>query len=463
MVGGVLAVVLPLYSGRSGCREIRKLDAATTFARGFGISGVPAQYRIQIDDTRIMTSPRALQQGDPAFAPLYDDAYGGAVLCVHRGLAGFAALKESWLRLTAHDERYWMQYAFYEEMIRRLPFGSDGVTTYSVADETGTTVAIVPLRTVTVRIRRFPFRCAELLGSTFDEVTCQASSVDFPAASTSTAAMALRMVLHALRTAKPTPSLLLIGRVAAASRALAAALTVDGKSTAHAVVGGSKWLSVERPFADIQRGLGKRFRAGLRKSRKDLSMLGTLEFGLTSRFDGAFEAAFEEFLEIEASGWKGRAGTATGLLVNPSPWQREFLEAIARRTDAAPCELHWLKLNGETIASQLWMRTDSCRVGFKAGYREAFARFQPGHLLLEHILRDSCDDAFLRTVDFVSDGSWLDKWRAGFSSWNYHYLPVARLRGAIAAGLLSIPSLSALPESVASRLSRLFKAMAPRT
>jgi CelD/BcsL family acetyltransferase involved in cellulose biosynthesis len=406
---------------------------------------------------------RAPQNADYAVANQHHEACGYAVLNVHRGLEGFAALQESWRRLTAHDERYWMQYPFYEEMIRRLPFGSEQVTTYSVSDETGAIVAILPVRTGMVRVRRIPFQCAELLGGNFDEVTCTASSVDFPAASAPAAEIALQLVMGALRAQRPTPSLLLIGRVAAASNALAAALRVHGKKVSHAVVGGSKWLSVDRPFADIQTSLGKKFRASLRKSRQELSVVGTTEFGVTTRCDSTFDTAFDEFLEIEASGWKGAAGTATGLLVNPSSWQRAFLEAIARRPDAAPIEFHWIKVDGQMIASQLWMRTGSCRVVFKVGYREAFARYQPGHLLLEHVLRDSCADASLRTIDFVSDGSWFDKWRAAFSSWHFHYLPVARLRGAIAGGLLSIPSSSALHESGASRLSRLFKTPAPQT
>ena len=381
----------------------------------------------------------------PMHTPRSRPIAGSALqVTAHRGLDGFLALRSAWERNTRSDTRYWMRFAFYEQMVRDLPGGSEQVTTWAVADAGGQVRAIVPVRPVSVMIRRVPFRGVELLGGTFDPVLYQASSSDFPVESSELAADSLRAVVRALRAQPKPPAVLLLGRTTAGSHALTAALAVQQRATSHAVHGGAKWLSVDHPFEAVLAPLAKKFRASLRKGHRDLAALGTLEFGTTTRESPDFDEAFASFLEIEASGWKGTSGTATGLLVNEHDDQRRFLETIARRTDCAPIEVHWMKLDGRHVASQLWMREGTTRVVFKVGYREEYARFQPGHLLLEYVLRTSCEDPDLRTVDFLSDGGWFDKWRAEFMPWHYHYIPVSRIRGALAGGLLALPSIAQL-------------------
>ena len=388
----------------------------------------------------------------PPMHPLRSRPFSGTSLQVtaYRGLDGFLALRSAWEHLTRSETRYWIRFAFFEQMVRDMPRGSEQVTTWAVSDADGQVRAIVPLRPVPVTIRRVLFNGVELLGGTFDPVLYQASSSDFPMEATEVAADVLRAVVRALRAQPAPPAVLLLGRTTAGSHAMTAALTMQHRATSHAVHAGSKWLSVDRSFEAVSAPLAKKFRASLRKAHRDLAALGTLEFGTTTRESADFDAAFASFLEIEASGWKGTSGTATGLLVNEFDNQRRFLETIARRTDCAPIELHWMKLNGRYVASQLWMREKTTRVVFKVGYREEFAHFQPGHLLLEYVLRTSCEDPELRTIDFLSDGGWFDKWRAEFTPWHYHYLPVSRVGGAMARGLLWLPSVARLHAFVES-------------
>ena len=119
---------------------------------------------------------------------------------------------------------------------------------------------------------------------------------------------------------------------------------------------------MDRPFAELKKALSGKFKISLRSTRRNLEALGPVEFGTTLRGDANFDRVFEEFLRIEASGWKGAEGTGTGLLVNATSNQRDFLTALAKRADVSTVELHWLSVNGECIASQLWMREGSCRV-----------------------------------------------------------------------------------------------------
>lgn len=386
---------------------------------------------------------------DAAVAPdVRPSAVGQTLVTLHHGLKGLQQLRADWVRLTRADTRYWIKYPFFEESVRHGVQSETELTLVACRNDAGEATAIVPIRLRVVPIRRVMFRCAELAGSTFDDVACQASSADFPASSPEEAVRALRATIKTLRALAPAPSLLLLGRTTPDGRALPAAVALHRKTRPHAMVGGSKWIDVDRPFSDIQRALSGKFRISLRSSRRNLRAMGSLEFKVSSRGDADFAEEFREFLRIEASGWKGANGTWTGLLVNPVQNQRRFLEAVAFREDLAHAEVHTLRLNGSRIASQLWLRDGAVRVAFKIGYLEEYARYQPGHLLTEHILEQSCADPELKKVDFVSDAAWLDKWRVVMSPHHFHYLPIRRLPGVMADWLLRMPSIDRLREWV---------------
>lgn len=359
----------------------------------------------------------------------------------HGGLPGFEALEDDWRRLTAADNRYWIQYRFFRELIRHSLHGAGGIFCLALRDHDSRIAAIVPLRETLVPVRRLAFRCAELLGSTFDDVTCQASSAGFPLAGTVAPRDVLRAVQAELRRRPGAPpSLLLLGRLCANSPELSGALEISGQSQPHVSMGGYKWLDVSRDFSAVHGALAGKFRISLRSCRRNLAALGTVERKIITPRDNGFSEEFETFLNIESSGWKGTSGTATGLLVNTVPNQRKFLRAIAEEMDVGCPEIHSLTLNGRPIAAQFWLRFRSTRVAFKIGYLEEFARFQPGHLLVEDIVRMSCEDPTLTAIDFVSDAPWLDKWRVSFEAHHHHYLPVKSTAGAFADLLLRLPS-----------------------
>jgi CelD/BcsL family acetyltransferase involved in cellulose biosynthesis len=300
--------------------------------------------------------------------------------------------------------------------------------------------AIVPLRHVPLQIRHIPFRGVELVGSTFDAVSMHASSADFPAASPDAAVRALHATRDALRRLRPMPSLLLLGRLAQDGVAFEAAIRSGLSLTAPQAIGGSKTIGVDRPFAALQADLSPKFRSSLRSAARNLAVLGDVQFVTVRRTDANFSDCFAEFLMIEASGWKGSAGSRSGLLVHPEQNQRVFFEAIAAREDVGTVEIHRLTADGRCIASQLWLRDRATRVAFKIGYVEEYARYQPGHLLIEHVLRKSCEDPTIRAVDFVSNVAWLDKWRTRVSTHYHAYIPVSRVHGAMAGVMLRTPT-----------------------
>ena len=110
-------------------------------------------------------------------------------------------------------------------------------------------------------------------------------------------------------------------------------------------------------------------------------------------------AAPAEFLRVEASGWKGRAGTALA----SRPQDAAFYREVAERFQASGrLRLYALEQGGATLAMQTSLRADHAVFDWKAAYDERFAGFGPGAQLQLRVLElergrgadwiDSCAD-----------------------------------------------------------------------
>ena len=87
---------------------------------------------------------------------------------------------------------------------------------------------------------------------------------------------------------------------------------------------------------------------------------------------------FEEFLNLEASGWKGKEGSA----IRSKPQDREFFRRVVERAAASgKLQLLAMRLNGKAIAMKLNLRARSISFSLKIAHDESYAQFSPGVLL----------------------------------------------------------------------------------
>jgi hypothetical protein len=108
--------------------------------------------------------------------------------------------------------------------------------------------------------------------------------------------------------------------------------------------------------------------------RRRLAELGTLERE-TAR--GEVKAAVAAFLALEASGWKGRAGTAA----SDDPAVARFLTAaVTNLAREGKAQVHLLKLDGKPIAAAIVLFSGDRAWFWKTAYDEAYAHFSPGVL-----------------------------------------------------------------------------------
>jgi CelD/BcsL family acetyltransferase involved in cellulose biosynthesis len=156
------------------------------------------------------------------------------------------------------------------------------------------------------------------------------------------------------------------------------------------------WLACTRP----------KFRANLRRARRQLEEQGTLTLRHVEDFD---QDALDKFYALEASGWKGQQGTA--IICNQNT--KLFYDEIARAAAGnGYLSLDFLELNGRPMAAHYALNVRGRYFLAKAGYDERFHRYSPGQLLVNEILNET-ELRGLRELDFVGPATWDEgRWAA---------------------------------------------------
>jgi CelD/BcsL family acetyltransferase involved in cellulose biosynthesis len=112
----------------------------------------------------------------------------------------------------------------------------------------------------------------------------------------------------------------------------------------------------------------------LRRQRRRLADTGAVEFA-TAREGAAVAAALEDFLALEASGWKGRAGSAA----RDHAGIRAFMErAVTGLAADGNARVDRLMHGGRPLAASIALRSGDTAWFWKIAYDETFARGSPG-------------------------------------------------------------------------------------
>ncbi len=145
----------------------------------------------------------------------------------------------------------------------------------------------------------------------------------------------------------------------------------------------------------LTKAIGKNHHRDYRRQWRRLSETGTLDYQIASD-ETALIAAFEDFLTLEASGWKGAAGTA--FLTRKQ--DADFARRIIRAFSAKKCvQIHRLTLDGRTIASLVVFINADQAWTWKTAYDESLKAFSPGVLLMIEVLKNHLGNPALRLTD----------------------------------------------------------------
>jgi CelD/BcsL family acetyltransferase involved in cellulose biosynthesis len=158
----------------------------------------------------------------------------------------------------------------------------------------------------------------------------------------------------------------------------------------------------------MEKALSSSSRKKLRQHRRRLAEKGTLE-SKTITEPEALRAAMDDFLRLEASGWKGEKGTALLCKAEDAVFARAMIAALAPQGDAW---MHALYLNGAPVSMQVVLRAGPTAFTWKTAYDEALSDYSPGMLLLEDYTAAFLADRSITSVDSCAydEASFMSAW-----------------------------------------------------
>jgi CelD/BcsL family acetyltransferase involved in cellulose biosynthesis len=145
----------------------------------------------------------------------------------------------------------------------------------------------------------------------------------------------------------------------------------------------------------LQEALGSKKLKELRRQRHRLAEHGALRFEV-ARAPEQIATALETFLRLEASGWKGKRGTALIQHDGDAAFARRATIALA---ETGQCEIVTLHAADTPVAAAIVLRHQDRAFYFKLGIDERFAKFSPGVQLTLDLTRHLCADPAIATAD----------------------------------------------------------------
>ncbi|RIX98423.1 GNAT family N-acetyltransferase [Aureimonas flava] len=217
---------------------------------------------------------------------------------------------------------------------------------------------------------------------------------DDPAGTARSLLDALRAPEHALPPLLVLPDLPVGGELA---RCLAEAAQEANMPFAWADRSARAFLDADghEPAEVLRQALGP---AGFRDHRRrlrQLADLGEVAFECAAE-PGAVREALEDFLHLEASGWKGRRRSALLIDRHRAAFAREAVNGLAERGMA---RVYTLRVAGAAAASLVVLHAQGHAAAWKTAYDERLRRYGPGALVAALATQALVADPAIHTAD----------------------------------------------------------------
>lgn len=169
----------------------------------------------------------------------------------------------------------------------------------------------------------------------------------------------------------------------------------------------SPWLPIISGWDDYEASLSASQRSSLRRARRRAEEAGPVHLEWCTPPRERLYPYLRALYCVEASGWKGRYGTA----IRSHPSVKYFFDLYAQAaTDSGMLRIGLLKINGTVVAALLAVEYARRLWILKVGYDEAWRQCSPGKLLMHESLRYAFERE-LEAYEFLgSDEPWLRMW-----------------------------------------------------
>ena len=159
----------------------------------------------------------------------------------------------------------------------------------------------------------------------------------------------------------------------------------------------------ERPFLEsdldgdayIKQAIGAHHRRDYNRLWRRLAEKGELAYRVARTPDDV-RHAFEHFQTLEASGWKGKRGTAMAVDRFRAAFAREAVNNLAERDCV---RVHTLELDGRVIAILIVFTVSGEAWTWKTAYDESLNAWSPGVLLMIEVVKNHLNDPNINRTD----------------------------------------------------------------
>lgn len=161
-------------------------------------------------------------------------------------------------------------------------------------------------------------------------------------------------------------------------------------------------------YENIHSAVSGNFRHNLKKNKKKISKKGDLIFeGAISR--RAVNSLFGRFVDLEASGWKGKNGTSTAIKCRPELMEF-YKNMMINCNGSSEFDIQIASINNTDVAGQLGIRYKNTFYTLKIGYNEHYSKFGPGNLLQEYVISRFREDGKTDFINLMSGFKWHKLW-----------------------------------------------------
>jgi CelD/BcsL family acetyltransferase involved in cellulose biosynthesis len=144
--------------------------------------------------------------------------------------------------------------------------------------------------------------------------------------------------------------------------------------------------------------LSSRRRGQFARQMRRLAETGPVVVEATAEPD-TVRARFEEFLALEARGWKGRRGTALNSSVATAAFARDM---VFNRSERGTVRIASIRVGERPAAIAVAFVAGSTAYGWRIAYDEGFAKSSPGAQLLLDLPESLFFDPGVETIDSCS-------------------------------------------------------------
>ena len=130
--------------------------------------------------------------------------------------------------------------------------------------------------------------------------------------------------------------------------------------------------------------LSSKKRRQLNRQLRRLDELGDFQLEKVDQYKDVI-LRFEEFLLLEAKGWKGRKGTSMQTIKQTAAFARQAVTDLAKNQKSA---IYSMRLDGKSIASLIVLSSNGVYYPWKIAFDQDYARYSPGALLMYNVFEE---------------------------------------------------------------------------